>query len=303
MGRQADANAIKPLPVRDGVAPSYLWINDEAPGAALAFLLARFPDVSEALWRARMARGEVVDGAGQRLDAGSVLTRGMRLWYYREIDGEAPIPFAETILYQDEHLLVADKPHFLPTTPGGRFLRESLLVRLKSSSGIDELTPIHRLDRETAGVVIFSVRPDTRGAYQSLFQKRQIDKVYEAIAPQLPARTFPLTYRSRLVEHEQFFRTAEVAGDANAETHIDVMQHFDDGSALYRLHPHTGRKHQLRVHMAALGAPIVGDALYPLALPCGQDDYARPLKLLARAISFTDPLSGQARRFASRRTL
>ena len=303
MGRQADANAIKPLPVRAGVAPSYLWINDEAPGAALAFLLARFPEVGEALWRARMARGDVVDGAGVRLAPDSRLARGMRLWYYREIEDEVPIPFAETILYQDAHLLVADKPHFLPTTPGGRFLRESLLVRLKNRSGIDELTPIHRLDRETAGVVIFSTRPDTRGAYQSLFQKREVDKVYEAIAPQLPGRDFPLTYRSRLVEDAQFFRTAKVAGEPNAETRIERMRECDDGSALYRLHPHTGRKHQLRVHMAALGAPIVGDALYPLALPCGQDDYARPLKLLARAISFTDPLSGQARRFDSRREL
>ncbi len=303
MGRQADANAIKPLPVRDGVAPSYLWINDEAPGAALAFLCARFPDVSEAAWRARMARGDVADGAGAKLAPDTQLQRGMRIWYYREIDAEPHIPFTETILYQDEHLLVADKPHFLPTTPGGRFLRESLLVRLKQRGGMDDLTPIHRLDRETAGVVIFSVRPDTRGAYQSLFQQRRIDKVYEAIAPRLPERAFPLTWRSRLVDDEQFFRTAEVAGEPNSETLVEVVREFDDGAALYRLHPHTGRKHQLRVHMSALGAPIVGDALYPLALPCGADDYARPLKLLARAISFTDPLSGELRSFESARSL
>ncbi|QYF94560.1 pseudouridine synthase [Massilia sp. PAMC28688] len=303
MGRQADANAIKPLPLRAGVAPSYLWIDDPAPGAALVFLLRRFPDVPEAVWRERMARGDVVDGAGERVAEATVLKRGMRLWYYREIEDEAPLPFEETILHQDQHLLVADKPHFLPTTPGGRFLRESLLVRLKNRLGIDDLTPIHRLDRETAGVVIFSVRPDSRGAYQSLFQKRCIDKVYEAIAPQLPQHAFPLTYRSRLADDGQFFRTAEVAGEANAETRVEVLKLLDAGLALYRLHPHTGRKHQLRVHMAALGAPIVGDALYPVALACGADDYARPLKLLARTISFTDPLSGQPRRFDSARAL
>lgn len=303
MGRQADANAIKPLPVRDGVAPSYLWIDDTAPGPALSFLRARFPDISDALWRIRMARGDVVDGNGTALHENSMLARGMRIWYYRDIEDESIIPFVETILYQDQHLLVADKPHFLPTTPGGRFVRESLLVRLKKRLGIEQLTPIHRLDRETAGVVIFSVDSTTRGAYQSLFQQRSIAKVYEAIAPHLPAHAFPLTYRSRLVEDAQFFRTAEVAGEANAETQIEVAARLDHELALYRLRPLTGRKHQLRVHMAALGAPIEGDALYPVALPCGADDYHKPLKLLARSISFTDPLNGQPRRFDSQRSL
>ncbi|MDQ1922101.1 RluA family pseudouridine synthase [Massilia pseudoviolaceinigra] len=302
MGRQADANAVVPLPVRDGVAPSYLWLDDNPLDGALAFLTSHFADVGEAVWRDRMARGEVVDGSGDVLGPDSVLRRGMRIWYYRELEAETPIPFEEQILFRDDHLLVVDKPHFLPMTPGGRFLHETLLVRLKNKTGLAQLTPIHRLDRETAGVVIFSHQEATRGAYQSLFQKRSVHKVYEALAAPLPGLTFPLVHRSRMVEGDPFFRMQEVDGEPNSESVIDVIE--PQGNAmLYRLQPHTGRKHQLRVHMAALGAPIMNDAFYPEALPCKGDDFANPLKLLARSIGFDDPLTGQARRFESRRAL
>lgn len=302
MGRQADANAHVPLPMRDGVAPSYLWIDDAAPGAALPFLVARFPDIAEAVWRDRMARREVVDGSGAALTPSSALKRGIRIWYYREIEAETPIPFEEQILFQDDHLLVADKPHFLPTTPGGRFLHESLLVRLKNKLGIAELTPIHRLDRETAGVVVFSLREESRGAYQSLFQKRSVDKVYEALAVPLPERVFPFTHCSRMADGTPFFRMQEVEGEPNSETRIEVIGE-QGGLALYRLHPRTGRKHQLRVHMMSIGAPILNDTFYPVALPEGPDDFAHPLKLLARTIAFDDPITGQRRRFESARTL
>jgi tRNA pseudouridine32 synthase/23S rRNA pseudouridine746 synthase len=302
MGRQAAANAAVPLPVRDGVAPSYMWVQDEAPGTALAYLLARFADVTEATWRDRMARGEVVDGSGAVLGPDSALRRNLRIWYYRELDDERPIPFEEQILYRDAHLLVVDKPHFLPTTPGGRFLHQSLLVRLKHKLGEPQLIPIHRLDRETAGVVLFSLREETRGAYQSMFQQRSIEKTYEALAGPMAGRSFPFVYRSKMVEGTPFFRMEEQAGEPNSETLIDVIEARGD-ALLYRLQPHTGRKHQLRVHMAALGAPIVNDAFYPRALPVQDDDFSRPLKLLARAIAFDDPVSGARRRFESARTL
>ncbi|MES2324595.1 MAG: pseudouridine synthase [Pseudomonadota bacterium] len=302
MGRQADANAVVPLPIRDGVAPSYLWLDDEAPGVALPYLVARFPDVGEAAWHARMARGDVVDGDGVVLGPDSLLRRGMRVWYYRELDAEPLIPFEEQILFQDEHLLVVDKPHFLPTTPGGRFLHQSLLVRLKNKLGMPQLTPIHRLDRETAGVVVFSTCEESRGAYQSLFQKRSVEKVYEALAAPLPQLRFPLTHRSLLVDGTPFFRMQEAAGEPNSETIVDVIGVSGD-VAHYRLRPHTGRKHQLRVHMMALGAPILNDTFYPVALPLQVDDFDRPLKLLARAIAFDDPLSGQRRHFESTRYL
>ncbi len=304
MGGPADASAmlLPLLPMRDGVAPSYMWVQELAPGPALAYLLARFADVTESTWRDRMARREVIDGSGVVLGPDSLLRRGLRIWYYRELDDETPIPFEEQILYRDAHLLVVDKPHFLPTTPGGRFLHESLLVRLKHKLGEEQLIPIHRLDRETAGVVLFSLRAESRGAYQSLFQQRSVGKVYEALAPAMPDRAFPFIHRSRMVDGTPFFRMEEAPGEPNSETLIDVIEPRAEGM-LYRLQPRTGRKHQLRVHMAALGAPILNDAFYPVALPIKEDDFINPLKLLARAIAFDDPVSGERRRFESVRTL
>ena len=200
---------------------------------------------------------------------------------------------------------MVDKPHFLPVIPTGRFLHQTLLVRLKNRYNLAELSPIHRLDRETAGVIIFSLHAATRGVYQSLFQQRAVKKEYEALAADLPDYQAPFIYRSRMVEGTPFFRMQEVAGSANSETHIERLEQHCGGSAFsrYRLLPVTGRKHQLRVHLSALGIPILNDAFYPLALPCKADDMSRPLQLLARSIAFTDPISGQERYFASQRKL
>jgi len=298
-GHQAAANAFVPLPTRDGVAPSYLWLTETRAGGMLRFLVERFPDVSEAAWVARLARGEIVDATGVPLNADSQVRQGMRIWYYRELEQpETPIPFQERVLFQDQHLLVADKPHFLPTIPTGRFLKETLLVRLKRAHDLPHLVPIHRLDRETAGVVIFSHNPDSRGAYQSMFQKRVVKKTYEALAGVMAGRTFPFTYRSRMQDAAQFFVSEEVAGEPNSETLIELLEQREN-VARYRLHPHTGRKHQLRLHLSKLGAPILNDAFYPVALPCKGDDFASPLQLLARSIAFDDPLTGQPRSFDS----
>jgi tRNA pseudouridine32 synthase/23S rRNA pseudouridine746 synthase len=303
MGRQAEANSYVPLPVRNGVAPSYLWLTETLAGGMLRFLAARFPDVTVDSWAARLQRGEVVDALGAPLGADSHVRKGMRIWYYRELDElETPIPFKEKILFQDEHLLVVDKPHFLPMIPTGRFLHETLLVRLKAQLELPHLTPIHRLDRETAGVVIFSHKLETRGSYQSMFQKRVVKKVYEALAGPIEGREFPFTYRSRMQDAAQFFVSEEVPGEPNSETLIEVIERRGD-IVRYRLHPHTGRKHQLRLHLSSLGAPILNDAFYPVALPCKGDDFSAPLQLLARSISFDDPLSGEKRTFHSERTL
>ncbi|WP_292037870.1 pseudouridine synthase [Massilia sp. UBA6681] len=298
-GHQAEANAVVPLPTREGVAPSYLWITETRAGGMLRFLAERFPDVPEVAWARRLARGEIVDAKGGALAAGSQVRQGMRIWYYRELEqAETPIPFRERLLFQDEHLLVADKPHFLPTIPTGRFLHETLLVRLKKQFDLPHLVPIHRLDRETAGVVIFSHNPASRGAYQSMFQKRVVTKVYEALAGPIEGREFPFTYRSRMQDAEQFFVSAEVPGEPNSETLVELIERRGE-VAHYRLHPHTGRKHQLRLHLSALGAPILNDAFYPVALPCKGDDFSAPLQLLARSIAFEDPLDGRPRRFES----
>lgn len=302
MSRSKRRKLVSPLPVRDGVSASHLWLGEGDWENMLVFMAARFPAVSEADWGARMERGEVVDLQGTPLRPDSPYRRGICIFYYRELAHETPIPFTETILYQDEHILVADKPHFLPVIPTGRFVRETLLVRLRDKTGLHDLTPIHRLDRETAGVVLFSHNRATRGIYQSMFQKRAMDKVYEALAPTRADMSFPMVRRSRMVDGEPFICMTEVAGEPNSETHIEVLENRGAVS-LYRLRPVTGRKHQLRLHMAALGMPIMNDAFYPVALPCKGDDVSRPLQLLAREIVFADPLTGCVRRFASERNL
>jgi tRNA pseudouridine32 synthase/23S rRNA pseudouridine746 synthase len=291
-----------PLPLRNGVAPSYFWLQKGPWKTVIEFLVHHYPQVDQQAWLDRMRRGDVVDEQGNRLDESSPYFWGRRLFYYREIEVETPIPFDETVLFQDQHILVVDKPHFLPVIPTGRFLRETLLVRLRDRLDLPDLTPIHRLDRETAGVMVFSTNRHSRGAYQSLFQQRSVHKEYQALAPHLENYTGPFWHRSRMEPGTPFFRMQEVDGEPNSETMIEIVERLGDVSR-YRLLPTTGRKHQLRVHMAALGVSIINDAFYPDALPCKQDDTSSPLKLLARAISFTDPLSSDVRCFESSLTL
>ena len=291
-----------PLPVRDGVAPSYLWLPPGQWPDLLTFLLAYYPNVAQETWLRRIEQGELVDQAGCALAADSRYQVGQRIFYYRELAHETPVPFSAQILYQDAHLLVVDKPHFLPVIPSGRFLQETLLVRLKKSTGLHDLTPLHRLDRETAGIVVFSINPASRGQYQVLFQQRAVEKVYEALAAPMPQRALPFLYSSRIVKGEPFFCMREEAGEANAQTWIDVLERRETVWR-YQLRPITGRTHQLRVHMAALGCPILNDGFYPQALPCKGDDFSAPLQLLARSLQFIDPFSGQLLRFESERQL
>lgn len=292
------ANAT-PLPMRKGVTASYLWLQKGPWKTLIEFLNQRFPEVGETVWRQRLQRGEVVDECGQPYAAEQAYFWGRRIFYYRELDAEARVPFEEQILFRDEQLLVVDKPHFLPVIPSGRFLHETLLVRLKHSLGLSELSPIHRLDRETAGVIIFSLDPATRGAYQSLFQQRSVHKQYQALAPHLDSYGGPFTYRSCMAPGTPFFRMCETAGAPNSTTRVDIIERLGDFSR-YRLQPITGRKHQLRVHMAGLGVPILHDLFYPEVFPVAADNFAQPLKLLAQSIAFDDPVTGKPRYFESR---
>jgi len=265
-------------------------------------LCALFPRIARDVWEDRFTRQRVLDEAGQPLPPGTPYRVGLCVRYFREVVREEPIPFHETLLHVDSHLVVVDKPHFLPVTPAGGFVEETVLARLVRTLGNADLVPLHRIDRHTAGLVMFSANPDSRDAYQSLFRQRRINKEYEAWAAPLPGQSFPLVRRSRIAAGEPFFRMHEVPGEPNSETLIDVIERHD-AHWRYALQPVTGKKHQLRVHMAALGAPILHDPFYPDLPEPRPDDHARPLQLLARRLSFVDPLSGEHREFTTELSL
>ncbi len=302
MRTDSEALGLVPPP-RDGVGAACIVLPAGDWNRILDFLVERFAGIDAGDWRQRMRRGLVLDGRGAALAPDAAYRRGETVWYYRELASEVPIPFEAQILYQDAQLLIADKPHFLPVVPAGRFLQQSLLLRLKKQTGIDTLAPLHRIDRGTAGLVAFSVDPATRGVYQQLFAQRRVDKYYEALAPLIVGLQWPLTRRSRLVAGEPFFLMHETAGAPNSETVFEAAEPRG-ALSLYRLRPRSGKKHQLRVHMAAIGAAIINDPLYPRLQPeAAADDFTRPLQLLARGLAFTDPLNGLARHFESRRRL
>lgn len=285
-------------PAIDGVAASHLQLPPGPWASVLDGLCARFPAVPPATWRERFRRGRVLDAGGAALAPDARYRVGMDVYYYREVDDEPHLPVLERIVHADAHLVVVDKPHFLPVTPAGRFVSETLLARLVRRLDNERLAPLHRIDRLTAGLVMFSAQPATRERYQALFRERRIEKRYEAIAPALPELAFPLTRRTRIERGEPFFRMRETDGAPNSETRIDLIERGGEFWR-YALAPVTGRKHQLRVHMAGLGAAIAGDPLYPQLREEGEDDFAHPLKLLARSLAFVDPLDGRERNFES----
>lgn len=340
-----------PLPVRDGVNATRLRIPREGPWTTVMdYMLERFGHVDPEGIVRRFRQGEVVGLGAEPLTPTTPLGVHDFLWYYRTLPDEPHLPVTETILFQDENLLVVDKPHFLPTTPGGRFVQESALVRLRNRLGVPDLVPMHRLDRATAGVILFSTNPHTRGAYQLLFERRRIEKEYRCVSA-LPdgwnaatedeaggneaggndasrpgrhgehvrhltgehratAADFPLEYRNRMTKEKGYLLALTQPGEPNAETRIDLLDtgvsaglHAGTAVGLFRLRPHSGKTHQLRVHMAALGLGIVNDPFYPVLLDKAPDDFTRPLQLLAHSISFTDPLSGTPATFTSQRSL
>lgn len=303
-------------PPREGVNASCVAVPHAAVAqwpSVLAFLSQRLPVISAEDWRQRLLRGEVLDASGQVLRPESACEPERLIWYWRQVDDEAELPVEVKVLYQDETLVVADKPHFMTISPKGRHARETVQARLQRQLNLDTLSPIHRLDRETAGVVLFSVRPADRAAYQAMFAQRQVHKRYEAVAPWRAELSWPQTRHSRIVPGAGPMQMVEAEGEANALTHMDCLAVAPPSQpglpplALYQLEPFTGRTHQLRVHMNALGLPIQGDRIYPRLLPVDEPgqlpDFSQALQLLARHIAFIDPVTGQAREFSSQRQL
>ena len=280
-----------PLPDRDGLGPTRVRLRG---GAVLVELASRFGESAAA----KVLAGEVFCSDGTSVDAATVLPPNADVWLYRDLPDEVPVPFEVGILYRDDDIVVVDKPHFVATMPRGGHVAETALVRLRRALKLPELSPAHRLDRLTAGVLLFTVRREVRGPYQTMFARGEVGKTYLARAARHPQLELPRTVRSRIVKERGRLQAFEEPGEPNAET---VVEHSGDG--LYRLTPRTGRTHQLRVHMASLGVPIIGDPLYPEILDVPADDFTRPLQLLAWRLEFVDPVTGQHRSFESARTL
>mgnify|MGYP000432105482 CR=1 FL=1 len=291
----------------EGVSASRVYLPaDQAHPNLLQFFIAQFPHIPEEEWEQRFEEGLILDQDGQALSADCPYLPNSHLLYFRRLAREPEIPFEEQILYQDEHILVADKPHFLPVTPSGLYLHQTLLNRLKKKTGIQTLSPIHRIDRDTAGLVIFSVNPNERAQYQNLFRDRAVKKVYEAIAPYSEelAKKLPMTYQSRIEESEHFLQMQEVEGESNTDTLIEIIE-VKDSWARYRLTPGSGKKHQLRCHLNALNIPMKNDQIYPILTPYQEYDldFSKPLQLLAKEIAFQDPINRSNRTFKSAQDL
>ncbi|OMC19753.1 pseudouridine synthase [Mycobacterium sp. SP-6446] len=287
-----------PLPVRDGLGPARVRLRG---GPVLAELTARFGEPA----RAKVLAGEVVDADGVVVDHATVLPAGAAVYLYRELPHEVPVPFDMPVLYRDADIVVVDKPHFLATMPRGQHVAQTALVRLRRQLGLPELSPAHRLDRLTAGVLLFTVRRELRGAYQSLFARGLVHKTYLARAAVDPALALPRVVRSRIVKRRGHLQAVCEPGTPNAETLVELSpasgKYPQSPDGLYRLTPRTGRTHQLRVHMASLGIPIAGDPLYPNVIDVPPGDFGTPLRLLAQRIEFDDPVTGSHREFVSRR--
>ena len=268
----------------------------------LEFFIANFPHIEANEWQARFTEGLVMTSDGEVVAANDPYRANVHLLYFRRLNREPEIPFEETILFQDQHILVADKPHFLPVTPSGLYLHQTLLNRLKKKTGIQTLSPIHRIDRDTAGLVVFSVNPKERAQYQNLFRERVVKKIYEAIAPysETLQKNLPMIYRSRSEESEHFLQMQEVNGEPNTDTYIELIEQINSW-ARYRLSPKSGKKHQLRCHLNALNIPIKNDQIYPVLTPYQEYDLdlSKPLQLLAKEIHFDDPITKEPRAFIS----
>ncbi|MES4890755.1 RluA family pseudouridine synthase [Streptomyces sp. NPDC096012] len=293
-----------PLPQRDGVDPVRIRLPVGGAGATVReYLVQRLTGAGPGTIEGMFDAGLIVGADGRPVAPDAPYAPGTYVWFHRELPAEVPVPFPIEVVYRDEHIVVADKPHFLATTPRGTHVAETALARLRRELGIPTLTAAHRLDRLTAGLVLFTVRPAERGAYQTLFSDRLVRKEYEAIAPYDPSLDLPRTVRSRIVKERGVQAARETEGEPNAETYVELAGHRD-GLGRYRLVPATGQTHQLRVHLSALGVPILGDPLYPeVTGPVPAGDFTRPLQLLARRLEFTDPVTGAEHTLVSGRVL
>ncbi|MEU8586265.1 pseudouridine synthase [Streptomyces sp. NPDC048664] len=301
--RRRSRTPASPLPQRDGVDPVRVRLPQDGRWATVRDHLVARLAAGDGVIDGMIEAGLIVTADGRPLAREAAYVPGLYVWFHRELPPEVPVPYPVEVVHRDEHVVVADKPHFLATTPRGSHVAETALARLRRDLGLPALSAAHRLDRLTAGLVLFVVRPEERGTYQALFRDRRVVKEYEAVAPHDPGVDLPRTVRSRIVKERGVLTAREVPGEPNALSRVELLGHRA-GLGRYRLLPRTGQTHQLRVHMSALGLPILGDPLYPVVTAAGPGgDPRRPLQLLARVLEFNDPVTGCAHRFVSGREL
>lgn len=287
-----------PLPQRHGLDAARLKLPSEGSWPSLReHLVERLPRVAAERIDEMLAEERIWGVAGP-LGADAPFVPDSYIWFHRDLPVEVPVPFEVGVVHQDDDIVVADKPHFLATIPRGAHIMQTALVKLRDSLGLPDLSPAHRLDRVTAGLVLFVVRRETRGKYQTMFRDRLVRKEYEAIAPYDPELELPRVVRSRIIKERGVITAFEVDGEPNAETHVSLVERRG-GLGRYHLKPLTGRTHQLRLHMSGLGVPIVNDDFYPVLRDRPLDDFSSPLQLLARTLAFKDPVSGADRSFTS----
>ncbi|WP_111860868.1 pseudouridine synthase [Acinetobacter sp. CFCC 10889] len=290
-------------PMIDGVNASQVYLPKLAqPTTLFAYLCEKFPHISAQEWQQRFQDQLIFNEQGQILNLKSTYPENSHIFYYRFLAHEIHVPFQEQILFENDHFIVVDKPHFLTISPTGQYLQETVLVRLKKATNNPDLTPIHRLDRETAGIVLISKCPETRGMYQQLFAERRVQKVYHAIAAYRPELIFPQDVHLRMEKGQPFYTMCTVAGEANSHTAIHLLTH-NHTWAKYQLKPETGKQHQLRVHLNHLNIPIKNDPFYPTVIHKNEADFSTPLQLLAKELSFKDPISQQEMYFSSQKEL
>lgn len=291
-------------PMINGVSASkvFLKVITPEPATVFAYLCNEFPHIAVQEWKSRFEDGVVYDASGNHLSLSSAYQANTHCFYYRFLAHEVNVPFEHQIIFENKHFMVVDKPHFLTMSPTGQYVQETLLVRLKNQTSNSDLTPIHRLDRETAGIVLISKCVESRGLYQQMFATRKVQKTYHAIAGFKPDLHFPITTQLRMEKGQPFYTMQVIEGEANSETFIELLEH-DQYRAKYLLKPHTGKQHQLRVHLNHLGIPIENDPFYPHVAHKAEDDFSAPLQLLAKHIQFQDPVTSEIMQFSSQHEL
>ncbi|GAA6527042.1 pseudouridine synthase [Intrasporangium sp. DVR] len=293
-----------PLTARHGVDAQRIRMPQEGPWETLRdHLVERLRGITAAEVDRKLVAGEFVDAAGRPLPVDAPFVPRSVCWTHRDLPDEVEVPFEIDVLHRDERLVVIDKPHFLATMPRGRHVVQSALARTRVLTGLDRLTPAHRLDRPTAGVLMFTTEPRWRGAYQTVFAEGRVHKEYLAVAAVRDDLELPLVRRTHVLKEHGAHQAREVTGrEPNAETLVELTARRGE-LGLYRLRPRTGRTHQLRCQLWGLGIPIVGDPLYPVEHDVPPDDFSEPLQLLSAVLEFDDPVDGTRRRFETSRTL